>query len=147
MGVKSSSTTAALLVRVAGRACALPLEPVLETSRPLPLQAVAGAPSFVSGVALMRGVPTPVLDLAALLGSGPQTPRRLVRLRVGQRCVALAVEEVLGVRTLDGERTGLPPLLQHVGGETLSSLETLDAELLWVLRECVTLPDSAWPAA
>jgi purine-binding chemotaxis protein CheW len=119
---------------------------VVETLRPLPIQILAGAPFYITGVALVRGMPTPVIDLGVLLGGTKQPPQRFVHLRLGERAAALAVDEILGVRTIDAASGGLPPLLRGVADETLSSLETLDAELLWVLRDSVTLPDTAWPA-
>jgi purine-binding chemotaxis protein CheW len=146
-GVKSLTTTRALLVRVCGRACALPLAAVAETMRPLPTQAMAGAPAYVRGAALVRGVPTPVVDLGLLLGGTASEPRRFVRMRIGDRSVALAVEDVLGVHTFEASDQALPPLLRGVADTTIGSLESLDHELLWILRESVTLPDAAWPSS
>src|SRR5205085_1730186 len=91
-----------LLCRMGGRACALRIAQVVETMRPLPVEPVAGAPPFVLGVTLLRGAPAPVIDGGALLGSGRSQPTRFVTLRVGERRAVLAVEAVLGVRTLDG---------------------------------------------
>jgi purine-binding chemotaxis protein CheW len=145
--VRTPSANHVLLIRAAGRACALPLASVVETLRPLPIQILAGAPFYIKGVALVRGEPTPVVDLGVLLGGEEQPPRRLVRLRLGERAAALAVDEVLGIRTIEASDAALPPLLRGVADHTVSSLETLDEQLLWVLRESVTLPDSAWPAA
>jgi len=145
--VQPPSHTHVLLLRAAGRACALPLGSVVETLRPLPIQILAGAPFYISGVALVRGEPTPVIDLGVLLGGAKQDPSRFVRLRLGERAAALAVDQILGVRTLDASNGGLPPLLRGVADETLSSLETLDEQLLWVLRDSVTLPETAWPAS
>jgi purine-binding chemotaxis protein CheW len=144
--VQRPSLTHVLLVRAAGRACALPLGSVVETMRPLAIQVLAGAPFYIDGVALVRGMPTPVIDLGVLLGGTKQPPQRFVHLRLGERAVALAVDEILGVRALDSSNGGLPPLLRGVADETLSSLETLDEQLLWVLRDSVTLPETAWPA-
>ena len=58
-----------LVFRFAGRIGAVPAELAVETMRPLPVEGLPAAPSFVAGVALIRGVPTPVVDLAALVGS------------------------------------------------------------------------------
>jgi purine-binding chemotaxis protein CheW len=35
--------------------------------RPLPIKPIAGTPGFVRGVSIIRGAPTPVIDLKALL--------------------------------------------------------------------------------
>ncbi|MFL5302954.1 MAG: chemotaxis protein CheW, partial [Anaeromyxobacteraceae bacterium] len=55
-----------LLVRAGSRLCALPLACVVETLRPLHTSPLAGTPACVSGVAVVRGAPTPVVDLDAL---------------------------------------------------------------------------------
>jgi purine-binding chemotaxis protein CheW len=41
---------ASLVCRVATRICALPVGVVIETLRPLPLEPIAGAPAFVTGL-------------------------------------------------------------------------------------------------
>jgi purine-binding chemotaxis protein CheW len=45
-----------LLFRSGGRLCALRLESVRETTRPLPIEPIAGTPPFVLGISVMRGV-------------------------------------------------------------------------------------------
>src|ERR1039458_3558579 len=89
-----------LLCRVHGRRCALPLEHVVETMRPLPIGPLAGAPPGVSGLAVIRGAPVPVVDLSRLFSSDvgyiEVAPTRFVTVRVGQRVVALAVDRVEG---------------------------------------------------
>lgn len=57
----------ALICRVRTWLCALPLAHVVETLRPLPVRGLAGAPSFVLGLALLRGQAVPVVDAAQLL--------------------------------------------------------------------------------
>ena len=54
---------ASLVCRVATRICALPVGVVIETLRPLPLEPIAGAPAFVTGPAIIRGEPVPVVEL------------------------------------------------------------------------------------
>lgn len=123
-----------LLCRVHGSICALPLAQVIETLRPLPLEPLAGAPSFVCGVSVLRGVPVPVVDLGFLLAAEQVQPSRFVALRAGAHTVAIAVESVLGVRSLEGETEGtLPPLLRDAAGDVVRSLRSLDRELLLVL--------------
>src|SRR5688572_15607941 len=58
-----------LICRVSTRVCALPLDAVVETMRPLVVEPVAGAPGFVSGLSIVRGEPIPVVDAARLLGT------------------------------------------------------------------------------
>ncbi len=137
-------TSQGLVLRVRSRTYALPLEAVIETLRPLPIEAAAGAPPFVRGVAIVRGAPTPVVDLGALVGGAAGEPARWVTLRLGGRTVALAVDEVVGVRALAGAEAGLPPLLAAAAPEALQALQALDAELLWILRAGWSLPDRLW---
>jgi len=58
-----------LLFRIGGRLCALRLESVLETMRPLPVEPMAGTPPFVLGISIVRGVAMPVVDPARLFGT------------------------------------------------------------------------------
>ena len=64
----------ALVFRAGPLLCALRLDEVIETMRPLDVQPLAGTPAFVLGISVLRGVPTPVIDVARLLsgGSGAQ---------------------------------------------------------------------------
>lgn len=135
-----------LVVRAgAARWCALPLGHVVETLRPLALEPLAGAPGHVLGIALIRGIAQPVVDLARLLGTcaGPADDiTRLVTLRVGTRRVALAVAAVQGLRRIAPQAwQPLPPLLREAGQEAVAALATLDAELLLVLDSARLLPD------
>jgi purine-binding chemotaxis protein CheW len=111
--------------------------------RPLPVESVAAAPDFVLGVSLIRGVPTPVVDAGALIGAiEPADFKRYVMLRSGESGVALAVEEVLGVRELpSASLKRLPPLLREASAEIVSALGSLDAELLTMLKLARTLTD------
>ena len=139
---------AALVVRSRSRLCALPVEHVIETLRPLPAEPLSGAPTFVRGVAVIRGEVVPVVDLGALLGSAESAdPSRFVTLRIGNRRVALAVERVLGVRHLEPRLAReVPPLLGEVEAERLAAVATLDNELLLILRAARLLPAELWDA-
>ena len=124
-----------LVMRLAARAYAVPLAHVVETMRPLPVEALVGAHPAVAGVAIIRGAPTPVVDLAVLLGLPTRRIGRFVTIRAGGRTVALAVDAVVGVRELSVGQIGeAPPLLQGVLSGVVEALGTLDAELLVVLR-------------
>lgn len=145
----TSRTTAALVIRCGARLCAIAIHHVRETMRPLPVDSVAGAPDFVLGLAVIRGAPVPVVDLAAVLGGGEaaQAHRRFVTLRLEERSVALAVEEVVGVERIDTSRLGeLPPLLGIAGADRIEALGTVDAQLLLVLRAAQLLPPDVWAA-
>ncbi|HEX4511740.1 MAG TPA: chemotaxis protein CheW [Burkholderiaceae bacterium] len=132
-----------LVVHVGARVCALPLQHVIETMRMLHVEAFPGAPGFVRGIALVRGVPVPVVEAARLLGTGPGPGARWVTLKTGERTVVLAVDEVLGVRAVPAEdRLALPPLLREASAEIVATLGRLDAGLLVVLQAA-----HAWPEA
>jgi len=137
-----------LVARAAGRLCAFDIAHVVETMRPLPVEPMPGAPAFVAGVSLIRGTPTPVVDLAAWMGLPSTPPMRFVSVVTGARHVALAVTAVAGVRTLDPEQLQVvPPLLREAASEHVQLLGTLDADLLLVLSAARLLPDEAWPVA
>jgi purine-binding chemotaxis protein CheW len=121
---------------------AFSIRDVIETMRPLPLKALAGGHATFAGLALIRGAPTPVVDGHALLESNGSIGR-FVTLRIGARTVALAVSAVLAVREIAEERWHeLPPLLRD---GIVSSLASLDDELVVVLRAARALPEAEWP--
>lgn len=133
-----------LLVRSAQHTCALPLDKVAETMRPLVLESMPEAPRAVRGVAVIRGRPVPVVDLRVLLGDDDgRKPKRLVTINVAtERCVGLLVDEVLGVRTrAEVSPHALPPLLAADVNELVEELATLDAQLVMVLRAASLVPD------
>jgi purine-binding chemotaxis protein CheW len=137
-----------LICRVQARLCALPLAHVVETMRALPVEAVAGAPHFVRGLAVIRGAPVPVVDTASLLGAPAAAADRFVTVVAGDRQVALAVDSVLGVRTISaGSLHELPPLLHDAGADVVAAIGLLDAELLLVLNSSRVLPDDSWLGA
>jgi purine-binding chemotaxis protein CheW len=128
---------------VGTRLCALPLEQVNETMRPMPLEPWPGAPAGVVGVSIIRGAPVPVVDASALLGGRSTRPGRFVTLRVDGRVVALAVDAVLGVRAIARESmSDLPPLLRDAHRDGVSSIGALDAQLVVILEAARILPDT-----
>ncbi len=135
-----------IVCRVGSVLCALPVEYVSETMRPLTVEALAGAPSFVSGVSIVRGIPTPVVDATRMLGlAGPPRTSRFVALRIGVRQVVIAVDAVLGVRSLSSRSLEeLPPLLRDASSDMIEGIGTLDADLLVVLHGAKIVPPSVW---
>jgi purine-binding chemotaxis protein CheW len=135
-----------LVVVAGGTRCGLPLEQLVETMRPMPLERVANAPSYLLGLSIIRGVPIPVVDLGALLGRAVvrATPTaRFVTLRVGPRQVAVSVDAVIGVKALPaGTAHELPPLLG--ASDVVSSVAALDRELVSVLDGGHVFPDEVW---
>jgi purine-binding chemotaxis protein CheW len=116
--------------------------------RPLPIEPLAGTPSFVVGVSVVRGSPIPVIDAARLLGCSDSLPAaRWVAMRVGSRAAALAVDEVLGVTSLTNDALGdLPPILRRGDIDFVEAIGTLDRELLLVLNSARLVPPSVWAA-
>ena len=135
------------VVMVGARACAFPLHHVAETMRPLPIKPVAGTPGFVRGVYVIRGIPTPVVDLKALLDNNENSSSygRFVTLKLDARQVVIGVDSVVGIKSLDLVQLGeLPPLLRDVTAELIESFGTRDAQLLIVLRAAHIVPDEVW---
>ena len=97
---------ASLLCRITPDALgALPLTCVREIMRVLPVRPAPGRIAGLCGHAMIRGLSTPVVDAALLLGRSDE-PTRFVNLISGSRQIALAVHQVLGVVDLhpDGGR-------------------------------------------
>lgn len=142
-GFETSLPALVLLVRAGSRRCALRAVDVVEAMRPLPMEPPGNAPEFVLGVAVIRGRPVPVVHLGQLLGDRADGgTARFVCLRVGERQVALAVDEVIGLRPLDPLSLGeLPPLLSG-GSRAVEALGTLDAQLLLLLESARILPEA-----
>jgi purine-binding chemotaxis protein CheW len=144
MPLDGGASQRVLVVRAGSRLLAVASRHVVETMRPLAVAALAGVPNFVLGAAIIRGIPTPVVDVAALLGMVDPRPERFVTIRVGEHFVALAVESVVGMRSLDVE--SLPPLTAHAVGGAVDAIGRLDAELVLVLAAARVVPDDIWQA-
>jgi len=124
----------------------LPLEELGETMRPLPIEHIETPHDFLRGAAIVRGEPVPVVDLGALLGRGNMTaPGRFVTLRLGPRRAALAVEEVVGIRTFERALLSeVPPLLRDVSQKAVDALSTFEDRLVLLLGSSRILPDDVW---
>ncbi len=144
VGSAAVDTPLNLVCRVGSQRYALPIAHVVETMRPLPVTGVAGVPPTVLGLAVIRGAPTPVVDLAGLVGVTDAEPAgRFVLLNTGSRRVALAVTEVLGVHPIERAAfEALPPLLGDA--RALRSVAILDGELLAVIDRARLVSPSAW---
>ena len=116
--------------------------------RPLPSKSVPNMPPFVTGLSVIRDSLIPVVDLGRLLGlSDEPDSTRFVALRVGTREVAIAVEEVVGFRTVDSKwLEGLPPLVAEASRECIEAIGQLDDELILVLRAARIVPPEVWTA-
>lgn len=137
-----------LLVRAGTTACAFPLRYAIETMRPRPIAQLRGVPEFVLGVAIVRGQPVPVVHLGRLLRAEGTIPvTRFATLRLGSRCLALAVQAVMGVREMEpDDLTEFPSLLGPDGAEVIEAIGRLDAELLVVLSAMKIVPEPVWEA-
>lgn len=133
------------LLCVAGSSfCALPIEHVVETTRPLPVEPLAGAPAFVSGYAIVRGAPVVVVATDLLLSGSRTPPTRLVILRSGRRKLGLLFAEVIGVRSLGANVfAGLPPLRDASAG-AIAEIGALDGELVTLLDAARIVPEDVF---
>jgi purine-binding chemotaxis protein CheW len=130
-----------LLCRAGALLCAIPIEHVIETMRVLPVEPVTGAPRYVLGLSLIRGAPVPVVDTGLLVGEQPTRPERLVTVKTGDHTIALATEAVLGIVPIASREVGaLPPLLRDAAADTVATIGTRDAELLFFLRAARLVP-------
>lgn len=136
----------ALVFRAGALLCALPLEEVIETMRPLPVQPIAGTRPFVLGISVMRGVATPVVDVARLLGGRPATVSRFVSVRTGRSPAAFATGEVLGIRPV-GDTHGGRANAALLGGapvRLVAAVGTFGGGPLLVLQSTRLLADEIW---
>lgn len=134
-----------LLVKTQAHACALPLGDVIETMRPLSTRPLAGKPTVVLGVAMVRGNGLPVLDLGALLGEPLATDHsRFVTVRAGTRQAVLAVASVEGIAGFDpSDFQALPPLLD--GADGVEAMGVIDDHLILTLKAAKLVPEGLWP--
>lgn len=146
---KTEARALCLIIRVGSQLCALPVEHVAETMRPQSVRAIAGAPSFVHGTAVIRGLPVPVVDAASILGDGTSSSHatRFVSLKTADRHIALAVDQVVGVTQVDRTSlSDLPPLLAAANEHAVSAIGILDGELFIMLSSGKLVPEDVWTA-
>jgi purine-binding chemotaxis protein CheW len=98
-----------LVIRVAGGVVRIPAATILEIMNPMPATKLPGAPVEVLGLLNYRGSPATIVDLPRVLGRGAvRETHRLVVLRWGDREVALAVDDVVGL-TDSSDGSSPPP--------------------------------------
>ena len=116
--------------------------------RPLDTHPLAGTPGFVLGISIMRGVPTPVVDAARLLGGGDAEVARFVAVRTERGPVAFATGEVLGIRPVGPDRaTQHAALLGAAPGGLVAGVARIGTEPLLLLQSARIVPDDVWAAA
>lgn len=123
----------ALIARVGSLTCALPIEHVVETMRPLPVDPREVSAPFVKGLAIIRSEPTVVIDTALLLATVGAEPTRFVVVRAGSRKIALTFDHVTGVEQLGATLSELPPLARKAG-DVIQSIAAIDRGLVVVLE-------------
>lgn len=135
-----------VVFRIGDLLAAAPLHAVVETLRPLAIERLPETASSVVGAALIRGVVTPVVDARVLFAiADPSPPARWIVLRVGERTVALAVDHVIGMRTIESaDLENLPRLLGGAANELVARIGSLDAEFLVVLDDARLVTDAVW---
>src|SRR3954468_13599086 len=101
----ADSGASSLVFRAGSLLCAVRLDEVIETMRPLPVRPLTGTPPYVRGVTIMRGVPTPVVDVARLIGGEQAGISRFVAVRTEHGPVAFATGPVLGIRVVAPDAT------------------------------------------
>jgi purine-binding chemotaxis protein CheW len=131
-----------LICRAGTQLCALPIEHVIEIMRGLPVEPIAGAPSYVCGLSVIRSAAVPVVDIGLLIGNLAVATARLVTIRVDTRTIALAVQSVLGISALENEAfEQLPLLLRDTANESVDAIGIRDDQLLFLLRSARLVPD------
>ncbi len=145
------SAAASLVFRAGSLLCALRLDEVVETMRPLDTRPLAGSPPWVRGISIMRGVPAPVIDVGRLLTGRPAEIARFVAVRTERGPVAFATGEVLGIRpaAAGAAAAGHAALLTGAGAASrlVAGVGTIDTEPLLLLQSMRVVPDEVWTAA
>lgn len=144
--IDKSNNYTIFVVRSGSRLCAFPLDHVIETMRPLAIEPIRDLPPFVRGLSVIRGLAVPVVDLSVILGESDKVPAsRFVLLRLGERRVAIAVSEVLGLRQFEGSTLrSFSPLLEEAFADLVTALQVRDRELLIVLESARLVPEEVW---
>jgi len=137
----------ALIFRAGTLLCALPLDEVIETMRPLGTRPLAGTPAFVRGISVLRGVPTPVIDVARLLTGAPGDVERYVAVGTERGPVALATGPVLGIRATEAGPAEPHPALLGGSLRLVAGVGTIGSEPLLMLQSMRAVPDEVWEAA
>lgn len=140
-----TETDRALLCHVGDLLCALPLEHVAETMRPLQIEAMPGTPDFVAGMSIVRGQPIPIIELAPLFEAEPGAAARLVIVRSGDRRIGLLVDDVVGVRPIaPSVFRRLPALLRDASRHAVAEIGALDGELMVALSAARVVPEEVF---
>ena len=144
----TSADVASLVFQAGPLLCALRLDEVIETMRPLATHPLAGTPVFVSGICIMRGIPTLVIDVARLLGGARAEISRFVAVRTERGPVAFATGDIHGVRPVSADSSlRHDALLGAAPARLVAAVGTIDAEPVLLLQSMRLVPDEVWAAA
>lgn len=145
---RSEQAALYLLCRSGDAVVAMPCDRAREVMRPLAVVELPDAPSYVLGIATIRGLPTLVIDACNLLGHVPShaqsQPTRFVVLRIPDRSIAIAFEEVLGTGYVSAARLHALPPLAGEARQRLTGIAALDEELYLVLETSRLIPQDVW---
>ncbi|WP_245674220.1 chemotaxis protein CheW [Actinoplanes rectilineatus] len=137
----------ALVFRAGPLYCALPLDEVVETMRPLVTRPLAGTAPYVLGLAILRGAPSPVIDVTRLLTGAEGEIERYVTVRAGRGTIALGTGPVLGVQEIEVEPPeGPSALFSGVSKSLIAAVGTVGDEPLLLLHSISAVPDEVWEA-
>ncbi|MBI2601726.1 MAG: chemotaxis protein CheW [Deltaproteobacteria bacterium] len=144
--VGTGAETLVLCVQSENNICAIPVRDISEIMRPMPREVLPDSPHFVIGMSVIRGRPVPVVDFSSLIGLKRSSQfGKYVVLNLESRKVALAVENVLGIKNLSLEfMEKLPPLLQNVHPDIISAIGTLDEDFLILIQTPKLVSIDAW---
>jgi purine-binding chemotaxis protein CheW len=134
-----------LIAQVGTLACAIPVEHVVETMRPLPVEPLGQGAEYVRGVAVIRGEPTIVIDAAVLFGQDFKTSAgarsRFVVVRAAGKKAALVVDSVSEVRAIaQAELGALPPLARAASSDVIAAIAAVDSGLVVMLEAAKLVP-------
>jgi purine-binding chemotaxis protein CheW len=140
-GRPTGDTMAVLVCRVHALHCAIPAAWVTEVMRGLATNPFSGMPACMLGLAIIRGVPAPVVDAGTLLSGANSTGAYFVTIDVGGRTIALAVDQLIGLRRIAEDAfEPLPSLLKNGADDAVAAIRARDGELLLLLDAARLVP-------
>jgi purine-binding chemotaxis protein CheW len=130
-----------LLCRVADLHCAIPGARVIEVMRALAIDPLSGMPPFMLGLSIIRGAPVPIVDAGALLNAANSRAVYFVTIDVGGQPVALALDQIIGLRRIaEHAFAPLPALLKNVADDAVAAIRARDGDLLLLLDTARLVP-------
>jgi purine-binding chemotaxis protein CheW len=141
-----ADTGRCLVFRAGDLLAAVRLQDVVETLRPLAARPLAGTQPFVLGLSIMRGRPTPVVDVALLLTGSAVPASRWIAVRTPRGPIALATGEVLGLRATEDITQQNTAVLGPTPARVVEAIGSLDREPMFLLRSFALVPDDVWAA-